>query len=151
MRLFKDLKLDFIEQPVDAKRPDLLNSVRAISEIPIMADESLSSPKDAITLIKLDAVDYFNIKLMKTGITDSLRINAIAEAAGIECMMGCMLESKVGIYAAANVVAACVNITMADTDNLMDIKDDGIRGRIVTDGQLFTMHKTPGIGIDYIF
>lgn len=56
-----------------------------------MADEAAFVPQDALSLIKKDAVDAVNIKLMKCGgIYPALQINSICEAANIPCMVGCM-------------------------------------------------------------
>ena len=65
-------------------------------------------PQDALSLIKKDAVDAVNIKLMKCGgIYPALQINSICEAANIPCMVGCMAgETNISIAAAAHFVAA---------------------------------------------
>ena len=61
----------------------------------IMADESAFSPADVFRLLSMRACDLINIKLMKAGgLGPASKIAAMAEAAGVECMMGCMLECK---------------------------------------------------------
>ena len=81
-------------------------------------NESFFNSKDALRLVERRAIDYLNIKLMKCGgIREALKINAICEAAGIEVMLGCMVEeSNLGITAAASLGAATRNITRADLD-----------------------------------
>jgi L-alanine-DL-glutamate epimerase-like enolase superfamily enzyme len=73
-----------------------------------------------------------NIKLMKCGgIHEALRINSICEAAGVECMLGCMIEeSNIGISAAASVGAALKNITRADLDATFSLKELPIPGGV---------------------
>src|SRR5699024_4724770 len=79
--------------------------VRRQSPIPIMADEPVHSPQDAIKVIQANAADIINIKLMKSGgLYKAQMINGISEAAGLQCMVGCMLESKIGITAGASIV-----------------------------------------------
>ena len=75
------------------------------TRIPLMADESVMDHHDAFRLAADGCCDYFNIKLAKSGgIHTALRINAIAEGAGIACMVGCMSETRLGLSAAANLV-----------------------------------------------
>jgi len=81
-----------------------------------MADESLFLPADALKLVKAEACDYFNIKLMKSGgITNSLKISHVAESANIRCMVGCMLESRVALTAAAHLAAAAISFSPTST------------------------------------
>ena len=65
---------------------------------PMLADESVFSPEDAAEIIRTRAADLLNIKLMKTGgIWQALKICSLAEMYGVECMIGCMLESKLAV------------------------------------------------------
>jgi len=82
-----------------------------------MADESVHSSFDAMRLIKANAVDLINIKLMKSGgVHNAAKIAAVAEAANVPCMIGCMGESAIGITAAVNFAAATKNVQYADLD-----------------------------------
>lgn len=111
-------EVEFVEQPVKAENVNGLAKVRKNSSIPVMADESVHSPEDAIQVIRAQAVDLINIKLMKTGgIWKAMKTAAIAEAAKIPCMVGCMGESNLGITAAAHFAAAVKNIQHADLDS----------------------------------
>jgi o-succinylbenzoate synthase len=110
--------IQFAEQPVPAGDLKGLAEVRKKSSIPIMADESVHSPEDALRLIQAEAVDLINIKLMKSGgILKGKKIAATAEAAGVPCMIGCMGESEIGIAAGAHLAAAVKNIQHADLDS----------------------------------
>lgn len=87
-----DLDIEFVEQPVKAHDFDGLKYVTDHSDVPVMADESVFSPKDALRLMHMGAVDYLNIKLMKCGgLYNALKIASAAETYGVECMLGCML------------------------------------------------------------
>jgi L-alanine-DL-glutamate epimerase-like enolase superfamily enzyme len=109
--------IQFAEQPVPREDLKGLVDVRKNSPIPIMADESVHSPDDALRLIQAEAIDLINIKLMKSGgILKGRKIAAIAEAAGIPCMIGCMGESEIGIAAGAHLAAAVKSIQYADLD-----------------------------------
>lgn len=97
-----------------------------VSGIKIMLDESVHSPQDAKKIVCCGAADMLNIKLMKCGgLFRAVQINDIAEAAGISCMVGCMMESKIAITAGLSLVASKKNVTDADCDSFMFAKDPG--------------------------
>ena len=85
---------------------------------PLLADESIFSLKDARRLLELEAIDYVNIKLEKTGgISQALALAGLARDFGVECMIGCMLEGPVSVTAGVHVASAKADvITMLDLD-----------------------------------
>ena len=116
-----------------------------------MSDESVFNSKDAMRAIKMRAVDLINIKLMKCGgIREALKINAIAEAAGVECMLGCMAEeSNIGVTAAASLGAAMKNITRADLDAHLTLTDVAVKGGVIMEnGKTMIMPEKPGLGLE---
>jgi len=144
--------IQFAEQPVPAEDIKGLIDVRKNSPIPIMADESVHSPEDALRLIQAEAIDLINIKLMKSGgILKGRKIAAIAEAAGIPCMIGCMGESEIGIAAGAHLAAAVQNIKYADLDSDLLLKDRLVKkGGIEVKKSLRIFSKQHGLGITEI-
>ncbi len=105
LRGLEPYNVEFCEQPVPYWDWAGLHQIRGNVPIPVMADESIHSPHDAITGIRQDAMDMINIKLMKTGgLLDAVRLAHIAEAANLPCMLGCMSESRLALTAAAHVV-----------------------------------------------
>ncbi len=154
LRAIGDWNVQYCEQPI--KRHDIagLRQIRRNSPVPIMADESLFDAPDAIRLVREEAVDYFNIKLSKSGgIFEALKINTIAEAAGIPCMIGCMSESRLALTANAHFAAARQNICFCDLDGCFEHADDPVHGGIVYNGYQIDLPETPGIGaeIDPVF
>jgi o-succinylbenzoate synthase len=144
--------VQFAEQPVPADDLEGLKKVRKSSPIPIMADESVHSPEDALRLIRADAVDSINIKLMKCGgIVKARKIAAVAEAAGLPCMIGCMGESEIGIAAATHLAAAVKNIQYADLDSDLLLKDKLVKkgGTEIRDS-IRTFPRQSGLGIEEI-
>ena len=112
-------------------------------------DESCFNSKDALRLVERRAIDYLNIKLMKCGgIREALKINAICEAAGIEVMLGCMVEeSNLGITAAASLGVATRNITRADLDATFNMTERPFKGGIyVKDTKKLVLPDVPGFG-----
>lgn len=111
------IPLDFIEQPVAADDWAGLKKVTASTTTPIMADESCKTYTDAHRLIEQHACDMINIKLMKCGgLLEAWKIADIAEAAGVPCMMGSMMESIISASPAAELAIAHPNIKMVDLD-----------------------------------
>ena len=140
--------IQYCEEPVAHWNTEALRRVREKSPIPIMADESLFDHHDAFRLASMGACDYFNIKLAKSGgIHTALKITAVAEAAGIQCMVGCMSETRLGLTAAAHLVSARPNIVFADLDSAFG-KTDVVDGGIRYDGGTITLPDDPGHGAE---
>ncbi|MBA4536368.1 dipeptide epimerase [Bacillus aquiflavi] len=145
----ENLKIEFIEQPVAADDFEGLAYVTQHVTTPIMADESLFSAKDALKLVNMQACDLFNIKLMKTGgIREAIVIADIAEAAGISCMIGSMMESPISVAAAIHLACGHRNITKADMDAPLWLENkEAIKG-VSYNKSLINCLNSPGIGIE---
>lgn len=141
--------IELVEQPVPYYDIEGLAEVTKNTSVPIMADESVFDSKDALKIVKYRAADLINIKLMKCGgISEALKINSIAEAAGIECMLGCMAEeTNIGITAAASLGAAIKNITRADLDATFFLSALPVSGGVSIEGRIMTLSDEPGLGI----
>lgn len=152
MKAVEKYKVEAVEQPLPHWDIDNMALIRNKVDIGVMADESVFSPVDAIRIVRNKCADIINIKLMKSGgLYRGEQINAISEAANIKCMVGCMLESKVGITAAASLVAAKKNITEADMDSFLYIKDSDIDGGLIFEKGTITLPEAPGLGISIDF
>jgi L-alanine-DL-glutamate epimerase-like enolase superfamily enzyme len=152
MRVLKALDqydVQFCEQPVVYWDWDGLKFVRNNSPIPIMADESVHSPQDALEVARREAADMINIKLMKSGgILQAVRIAQIADAANMKCMMGCMSETRVALTAAAHVVSSQRNVLFADLDAFTEHKLDPVIGGMQMRGGIVRLPAAPGLGLD---
>ena len=147
----ENLDIELVEQPVKAADFKGMKFVRDNVLTPIMADESLFSAKDCLKLLEIQACDLINIKLMKAGgIYNALKINSIAEAYGIETMLGSMLEAKISVTAAAHLAAAKKNITRLDLDAPSLLAEDPVNGGIEIDGPDIYLPDGPGLGINKI-
>lgn len=153
IRKMEDLGLDIelVEQPIKAEDLDGLKQVTDSVETLIMADESVFSPKQAFEVIRRRSADLINIKLMKSGgIYQAQMINQMAETAGIECMVGSMIETRLGITAAAHFAASKKNITRFDFDAPLMLANEAISGGIKYNGRKITLSDQPGLGIEKI-
>lgn len=141
------LDIELVEQPVHYEDLIGMQYVTANTQTNILADESVFSPLDAVKIIEMRAADFINIKLMKTGgIYQAQKICHIAEANGIECMIGCMLETKISVSAAAHFAASEKNIKMVDLDGPLLCLKDPITGGPTFNNQWIRMSDEPGIG-----
>jgi L-Ala-D/L-Glu epimerase / N-acetyl-D-glutamate racemase len=149
LRGLEKYQIQECEQPVVYWDWDGLKFVHDNSAIPIMADESVHVPQDAIEAVRRDAVDMINIKLMKSGgILQGKRIAEIAAAANIKCMLGCMTETRLGLTAAAHLVASQKNIEFADLDAFLVHSFDPVIGGMEIKNGMVTLPETPGLGTD---
>jgi L-Ala-D/L-Glu epimerase len=145
------LDIELCEQPVKAQDIDGLRAVTKAVSTPILADESVFSAEDAMEILRTHAADLINIKLMKTGgIYGALKICALAETCGVECMMGCMLESKLAVSAAAHLAAAKRIITRTDLDGPSLCRTDPFEGGPDFLESRIVMNDRPGIGIQSV-
>ena len=142
------LDIELIEQPVKAHDFDGLKYVTDHVETDIMADESAFGPYEVFRLLSMRACDLVNIKLMKAGgLHNAVKIAHFAETMGVQCMMGCMLESKVGITAAASLAAGKRIVTRADLDAAVLLAEDPVVGGVSFDKNQLILSEAPGLGI----
>ena len=142
----KGLDIEFVEQPVPAADLEGMQYVTRHADVPVLADESVFSPADALKIMQTGAADLVNIKLMKCGgITNALRIAAAAEVYGVECMIGCMLEAKISVNAAVELAKKI--ITRIDLDGPVLCSEDHILGGATFDEKNITVSDAPGMGI----
>ena len=142
------IDIEFVEQPVAANDIDGLKYVADHVSIPVLADESVFSSENALEILQKRAADLINIKLMKTGgLHNALKICSLAEIYDVECMIGCMLEAKISVNAAAHLAAAKKIITKIDLDGPALCSEDPIEGGSVFDGYKITLSDGPGLGI----
>ncbi len=143
--------IELVEQPVVAHDFYGLKEVKEKIDTPVLADEAVFSPLDAEKIITRHAADYLNIKLMKTGgLRAAMQICALAEMHNVECFMGCMMESKIGITAAAHLACAKSIITRCDLDSPILCKTDPVKGGVNIEGSVLQVSEAPGLGIDSI-
>ena len=147
----KGLDIEFVEQPVKAHDFEGLKYVTERSYVPVLADESVFSPQDALTIMQMGAADLVNIKLMKCGgLYNALKIASAAEVYGVECMIGCMLEAKISVNAAVHLACAKNIITKVDLDGPVLCSEDPILGGAAFDEKIITVADAPGLGIQGI-
>ncbi|HAS82450.1 MAG TPA: hypothetical protein DCS43_07205 [Verrucomicrobia bacterium] len=119
-----NINLELLEQPVEAYDLPGMARVRRSVNIPIEADESCFSIHDAAQVIRENAADVLNIKIAKVGgLYNAMRIAAIAEAAGLKCVLGTAFGLGPKI-AAKLLVASAIN----DFTGAVEFTELGLHG-----------------------
>ncbi len=137
----------FIEQPLPRNFIYETSELRKKTELPVMLDESISTPYDIINAIRYNAADLINVKLSKSGgIRNAIKILNVAAAAGIDAMVGCMLESKLGIAASLAIANSTSNVKYTDLDGYTYLSEQPFEGLDFKDGMNYPNNKS-GLGV----
>jgi L-alanine-DL-glutamate epimerase-like enolase superfamily enzyme len=140
--MLMDYGVELIEQPLQPDDLEGLALVRSASELPIIADESCRTAADIPRLAGV--VDGINIKLAKCGsLREALRMIAVARAHHLMVMVGCMIETSIGITAAAHFTPL---LDVVDLDGAALLKRDPFTGATITGGKV-TLPTAPGLGV----
>ena len=139
--------IEWLEHPVLAYDKLGLAEVRKGLDIPIMADEAVHNLHDARLLLELDAVDYINIKLMKSsGIVGARRIADLAEKHGVPCQIGSMVESTVATAMGFHTFLSHDNIRTGELGGMQLLKRNYGEG-ICFDHYKLLLSEQPGLGV----
>lgn len=142
IKWLKDQNVEFVEQPMPAQQFDDIKWLRDKSPLPLIADESVLRLNEVPKLA--EAYDGINIKLMKcTGLREAMRMIHTAQALNMKIMMGCMIETAVGISAGAHLSPL---LDYADLDGNVLISNDPFDGVRNIKGEL-KLNNKPGLGV----
>ena len=138
----KTMGIEFVEQPLPVAKNAEMKAVKAGSVLPLVADESVLHVKDVPSLVGL--FDGVNAKLAKCGgITRAYELAALGRALGFKLMLGCMIESSLGIAAA---VAVAPLYDWLDLDGNLLVANDPWKGLALKDGR-WDLPSGPGLGV----
>lgn len=157
IKLLERHRIEFVEQPVRMDDLEAARFVRERVDVPIALDESVRGPREALACAKAGACDMFVVKLMKTGgILGALKVNAIAEAAGITVMMGNMGESSIALAAHFHLGVALANAVHCDADlpwrpgGMTHDIGSGLKQEVVDGVSRVDVPDAPGLGIELV-
>lgn len=143
------LDVELVEQPVSRWDLDGLAWVSDRVTVPILADESVFGLRDLVAVIQRRAADMVNVKLAKCGGLGPARgLLELAAAHGMGTIVGSMMESQVGVGAAASLVAAYGTSVTSDLDAAWWLASSPVRGGIRYDGPTVILPDAPGLGVD---
>jgi L-alanine-DL-glutamate epimerase-like enolase superfamily enzyme len=139
----RDKGIEFVEQPIHHDKEEELRTLKRLSPIPIILDESIRSVEDVSA--RSDQGHGINVKLMKCGgITPALEMIEAARIAGLRVMIGCMLETSIAITAAAHISPLA---DYADLDGNLLVENDPFTGVTLQNGKL-VLPEGPGLGVE---
>ena len=139
---FAAWRVEFVEQPIPPGDHEGLRRLKQAGVLPIIADESCVRPEDVVALA--GCVDGINIKLSKCGgIREAVRMIHLARGLDMKVMLGCMIESSLGIAAAAQLAPLA---DWLDLDGHLLLASDPFTGLGGKDGRL-TLGQAPGLGV----
>ena len=121
-------RLVLLEQPVVRDDLEGLQAIRHLTGIPVAADESVRSLDDAREVVRMQAADYINIKIMKTGVIDAWRIAAFTRSAGLRLMVGGMLETRIAMGCSFSLVLGLGGFDVLDLDTPLLLSTDPVTG-----------------------
>ena len=141
--------VELVEQPVPAADLDGLAWVTARVGTPVMADESVYGVRDLVEVVRRRAADLVNVKLAKCGgLSVARTLLELARAQGIGTVVGSMMETHIGVGAAASLVAAFGTTAVPDLDAAWWAASSPVVGGLVYDGAVVVLPDAPGLGID---
>lgn len=121
-------RLVLLEQPVARHDLDGLQAIRHLTGIPVAADESVRSLDDARRVVEMQAADYINIKIMKTGVIEARRIAAFTRSIGLSLMVGGMLETRIAMGCSFSLVLGMGGFDVLDLDTPLLLSTDPVAG-----------------------
>jgi L-alanine-DL-glutamate epimerase-like enolase superfamily enzyme len=144
--------LALLEQPVPREDQAGLLAVASRSVaaygVPICADESARTAADVLQLVRSGGAQAINIKLMKSGLFESLAMYEIARAVGLQLMIGGMVESILGMTFSAHFAAGLSGFSFVDLDTPMFIAAHPFSGGFRQEGSRLTLcHIAEGHGV----
>ena len=153
IRTLRDLEsfdLTFIEQPVKMHERAALAGITRAIDTPVMADESVFGPREALAGVHMRLADVFALKIMKSGgIRRALEVAAIARLGGIDVYGGCMFETGVAHAAGAHLMAALPDLHLGCEFYMSTYytREDVLTEPFPVRGGLVHVPSGPGLGV----
>jgi muconate/chloromuconate cycloisomerase len=150
IRAMEPYDLDFVEQPLPRWDVGGMAELARSIGVPLMADESCGSPHEALAIARLGGVSILGLKLTKSGgILNTLAVARIAEAAGMSCYVGCMIETSLGTAAYLHVALAASPVTWGcELFGPLLLAGDVTPAPVRYDAGAIVALDGPGLGVD---
>jgi muconate cycloisomerase len=152
VRRLYDYNIYFVEQPVPPLDVAWMADVRDHVEVPVMADEGVYTPQDALALARAGAADVLSAYVGKGGIGPARKVAAVAEAAGLTCTVGSNLELGVGSAAMIHLAMATPGIGAeefpCDIIGPLFYEDDVLKEPLPIKGGEARPFERPGLGVE---
>lgn len=150
MKLLEECNLQLLEQPIPAWDLKGMAHIRNNIGIPLMADESIWTPQDAIRIAEYGAADLLNIKIAKScGLHLGKKIEYVAESLGLPCIVGTEIEPGFSLIAKLHFAASMkIHPLASEFTELPLLKKNILKHNIeIIDGCIKVPDK-PGFGVE---
>jgi L-alanine-DL-glutamate epimerase-like enolase superfamily enzyme len=141
----RGIRIAQFEQPIAPGSWEALGEVRAKTGLRIALDESVSCASDVDAAVRHRAADAVNVKIMKSGIHEAVAIVRAAERAGIDRMIGGLVETRLAMGTSACIAAGLGGFLVVDLDTPLFLAGDPFRGGIRYDGDVVDL-RTIDVG-----
>ena len=150
LQMLFDVGCDLVEQPINRRNREGMRRLRSTSEVPIMADEALQGPADAIDYAFAGAADVFAVKIEQSGgLTAAKAIQAIAESVGIALYGGTMLEAGIGTAASAQLFSTFPSLPFGtELFGPLLLTEEILQTPLAYDDFELEVPRGPGLGMD---
>lgn len=143
------LDIELVEQPLPAADLDGMAWVTARVSTPVMADESVYGVRDLVEVIRRRSADLVNVKLAKCGgLSVARTLLEVARAHGVGTVVGSMMETHIGVGAAASLVAAHPTSAVSDLDAAWWAASSPVIGGLTYSGAAVALPDAPGLGVE---
>jgi len=139
-------RIALLEQPIARGDLEGMAKLRQGSSVHLAADESVFTLDDARRVIGAGAADVINLKIMKSGLVETLAIAEMATRSGVGLMVGGMVETRLAMSFSLALALGVGGVTHFDLDTPLLMAEDPVRGGFAYDGPRMMMWNEPGIG-----
>ena len=150
MKAVEDCRLQLLEQPIPSWDLKGMAHIRKNINVPLMADESIWTPQDAIRLHDYGACDLLNLKIAKTsGLHQGKKVEAVAEALGMPCIAGTELEPGISAVAKIHFAASMrIHPIASEFTELTQVDGSILKKPLEAVNGALSVPEEPGFGIE---
>ncbi len=145
--LEKGLNILLFEQPNDRFDLEGMKEIKDSTTVPVAADETVFTREDAERIVAMKAADVINLKIMKTGVLETVEIIDVAVSAGLDLMIGGMVETRLAMGCSLALAQSFPAIKFLDLDTPLLMSEDPLVGGYQYDGPKLIAANEPGLGM----
>lgn len=143
----KGVPVLLFEQPNDRYDLEGMKKIKDSIMVPVAADETVSTREDAERVVTMKAADVINLKIMKSGVLETLEIIEVATSAGLGLMIGGMVETRLAMGCSLALAQSFQTIKFLDLDTPLLMSEDPLVGGYMYDGPRIIGANDDGLGM----
>lgn len=145
----RSISIRLFEQPVPADDLEGLARVNRSGGVTVCADESARNAADVLRIAQRGLAGAVNLKITKSGILETLVMWNVAEAAGLERMIGGMVEAELAMTFSAQLASGLGGFAFVDLDTPLFLRESPFEGGFTLEGPRIVLPSGPGIGVRF--